>query len=364
LRELFGVRVSVGLPHANDPCFRARTGENNTCTDPHAKGKTMAPDWKKALGSILAEHNHRHGKRDKDVSALTREQRGARLFHCFCELHALGYQLDDPRNLGHRHIQALVDAWLAAGKSAATIQVKLSHLRVFATWVGKPGLVRAPGHYVRDAARVKRTYAAQRDASWSTQKVDPVGVILTVRAIDPFVANQLLAEFAFGLRVKEAVMLRPWRADQGGALAVSDGTKGGRPRLVPLRDQQQRCVLDHLKRCVKHKNQSLADPVLTLKQAMTRYYSVMRAAQINRKGLGVTSHGLRKEFTTRLYRELTGVAPPIQGGQPIDRLIDREARLQIVEHVGHTREQIGTAYLGSLASLRSKARKSIDTPEA
>lgn len=325
----------------------------------------MKPDWKKTLGAILAEHNHRHGQRDKIVSDLTREQRGARLFHCFSELHALGYQLDDPRNLGQRHIQALVDAWLAAGKSAATIQVKLSHLRVFATWIGKPGLVRAPEHYARDSARVKRRYAAQCDASWSTQQVDPVEVILAVQAIDPFVANQLLAELAFGLRVKEAVMLRPWRADQDVTLAISDGTKGGRPRLVPLRNDQQRRVLDYLKQCVKHKNQSLADPALTLKQAMTRYYSVMRAAKINRKGLGVTSHGLRKEFTTRLYRELTGAAPPIQGGQPIERLLDREARLQIVEHVGHAREEIGTAYLGAImkfAARRPAARRHTRTP--
>lgn len=323
------------------------------------KGASMQPDWKKTLAGILAEHNHRHGARDKTVSHLTKQQRGARLHRCFGELRQLGYHLADPRNLGERHVQALVTTWLQAGQSAATIQVKLSHLRVFAEWVGKPGMVKHAPAYAPDPARVKRTYAAQRDTSWSAKSVDPIGVILRVRAIDPYVADQLLAEFAFGLRVKEAVMLRPWRADMGDALLVSGGTKGGRPRAVPVRNEQQRRVLDYLKQQVKHKNLSLADPRLDLRQALTRYYSVMRAADITRKALGVTSHGLRKEFANTLYREITGTLSPIQSGHPIDRLIDRDARLQIVEHLGHSRESIGSAYIGAV--LRPD-RRSPDAP--
>ena len=93
---------------------------------------------------------------------------------------------------------------------------------------------------------------------------------------------------------------------------------------------------------------TLADPALTLKQAMTRYYVVMRAAGITRKGLGITSHGLRKEFANKTYFELTGVKSPVQGGPPIDRVVDREARLRLVEHLGHARESVGAAYLGAI----------------
>ena len=140
-------------------------------------------------------------------------------------------------------------------------------------------------------------------------------------------------------------MLRPWRADAGAVLLVDAGTKGGRPRVVPLRSQEQREALNYLKTQVRSRNGSLADPTLTLKQAMTRYHVVMRAAGITRKGLGITSHGLRKEFAYRTYFELTGVRSPVQGGPPIDRVVDREARLRLVEHLGHARESIGTAYL-------------------
>jgi len=312
----------------------------------------MEGNWKAILGDVLAEHNQRHGRRDKVVANLTMQQRADRLYHCFAQLRTLGYRLEDPRHLGERHVQALVDHWLASQQSAATIQTKLSHLRVFAAWIGKPGMVKRAINYVTDPAEVKRIYAARADASWSTRQIDPETVISSLRAFDGFVANQLLAELRFGLRVKEAIMLRPWRADAGNALMVDDGTKGGRPRIVPLHSSDQREALNFLKAAVRTRNSSLADPSLSLKQAMTRYYVVMRAAGITRRALGITSHGLRKEFANKVYFELTGVRSPIQGGPPIDRVVDREARLRLVEHLGHARESIGAAYVGAIAHRR------------
>jgi integrase len=308
----------------------------------------MEGNWKSTLAELLRQHNHLHGRRDKLVSALTVQQRGDRLFDCFEQLRKLGFRLEDPRHIAERHVQALVDHWLALKHSPATIQTKLSHLRVFAGWIDKPGLVKPAVEYVTDPAEVKRVYAAHTDASWTTKNVDPEAVIAHLRSFDPYVANQQLAQLRFGLRVKEAVMLRPWRADAGAALLVDDGTKGGRPRVVPLHSQEQRDALNYLKAQVRIRNGSLADPSLTLKQAMTRYYVVMRAAGITRKGLGITSHGLRKEFANKTYFELTGVKSPVQGGPPIDRVVDREARLRLVEHLGHARESVGAAYVGAI----------------
>ena len=324
----------------------------------------MEGNWKAILADLLREHNHLHGRRAKLVSALTVQQRGDRLFDCFEQLRELGYRLDDPRHIAERHVQALVDHWLRMKHSPATIQTKLSHLRVFCGWVGKPGLVRPASEYVEDPGEVKRIYAAGTDASWTTKRVDPEAVIEHLRTFDPYVSNQQLAQLRFGLRVKESIMLRPWRADAGAALLVDDGTKGGRPRVVPLRSQEQRDALNYLKSQVATRNGSLADPALSLKQALTHYYVVMRAAGITRKKLGITSHGLRKEFANKTYFELTGVKSPVQGGPPIERVVDREARLQLVEHLGHARESVGTAYLGRiLCKQRPTAGESTSTAE-
>ena len=72
-----------------------------------------------------------------------------------------------------------------------------------------------------------------------------------------------------------------WRADGDEALLVDDGTKGGRPRVVPIRSQQQRDTLAYLKTQVRTRNGSLANPALTLKQALTRYYVAMNFLRQN-----------------------------------------------------------------------------------
>jgi hypothetical protein len=47
---------------------------------------------------------------------------------------------------------------------------------------------------------------------------------------------------------------------------------------------------------------------------------------------------LRKEFANVTYFKLTGVKSPVQGGPPIDRVVDREARLRLVEHLMRPRQ--------------------------
>lgn len=305
-------------------------------------------NWKAILAIILREHNERHGKRNKIVANLTQHHRSQRLNSCFQQLRNLGYKIEDPRNLTTHHIQALVDHWVAKKRAPATIQTWLSHLRVFARWIGKPGLVGSPVNYVNDPALVVKHYAAVQDASWTARAVDIERIFTQVGSKDRYVGNQLLAELLFGLRVKEAILLRPWRDHQGDVLLVANGTKGGRPRAVPIDCEEQRQSLLLFKQQLHNKNQSLADPRLTLKQAMSRYYSVMRAVGINKRTMGITSHGLRKEYANQQYRELTGVPSPVQGGQKIDRATDKQARLEVMERLGHSRENIGTAYLGAI----------------
>jgi hypothetical protein len=132
---------------------------------------------------------------------------------------------------------------------------------------------------------------------------------------------------------------------------VSDGTKGGRPRVVPIVHPAQRDALNAFKQQLRHKGASLANPQLTLKAAKERYYTVMDIVGINKKTLGVTSHGLRSEYANQSYREITGELSPVQGGPPVTREQDKAARLAIVERLGHSREQAGSAYLGPI--LRS-----------
>jgi len=58
---------------------------------------------------------------------------------------------------------------------------------------------------------------------------------------------QLRLQRAFGLRSTEALSLKPHEADQGAMLHVFRGTKGGRGRVVPIRTEEQRSLLEKAK---------------------------------------------------------------------------------------------------------------------
>lgn len=323
------------------------------------------PSWKRTLQDILWAHNDRHATKPKAVSAKTQAERAAALFRCFNDLRALRFKIRNPCCLGGRHVRALVTDWTApqpctrrATLSAATIQAELSSLRTFAEWIGKPGLVRPAEAYVTDAATVARRTVATTDRSWPARGIDLDALIEEIAAYDPWVGAELRVARAFGLRVKEAVMLRPRLAekDAGHALdapavptshlEVIRGTKGGRLRHVPIDTPAKRAALEAAKALVAGDAQHLANPARTLKQNLDRLHNVMKRFGLTRRALGVTAHGLRHGYAADRYEGLAGAPAPVRGGVVPDRETDDRARLQVAEDLGHSRSQIVGAYVG------------------
>lgn len=338
-------------------------------------------NWKSRLQAILNQHNHRHGKRNKGVSHSTQAARAAGLFRCLDLLRRLGLD-PDPEHLRGKHVRLLMQYWTADPAiaplcaqrnvamrdqpySAAYIQQQLSFLRVFATWIGKPGMVLPPQRYVSDSALVARRYSAQHDKSWSGHGLDIDQVIASVAQIDERVAAQLCLMRHFGLRRKEAVMFcphaaivpahaipasQPVSATYLAFLKVKRGTKGGRLRFTAVRTDAQRQALDWARSLARFPTSHLGHPDLTLKQALDRFDNVVRKAGISRKRLGVTPHGLRHQFAGDLYVELTALPPPVRGGDiETDPGVMHAAYLEVARQLGHNRPQISGAYLGSAA---------------
>ena len=324
------------------------------------------PSWKRILQDTISAHNDRHASKPKSVSFKTQTERACSLFRCFKDLHALGYKIRNPYCLGGRHIRALMDDWTSpqprardATLSPAMIQSELSHLRTFAAWIGKPGLVLPAEAYVADPALVRRHQAATKDQSWRGNDVDADRLIEQIAAHDPWVGAELRLARAFGLRVKETVMLRPRPAEipagtaigpsgwTGPHLELLRGTKGGRLRLVPIDTPAKRAALDAAQALVNSDAQYLADPERTLVQNLNRLHNVMKKFGVTQKALGVTPHGLRHEYAGDRYEAVAGVSPPVRGGAPPDPATDQGARLHVVTELGHSRLQIASAYLGS-----------------
>jgi integrase len=300
------------------------------------------------------------------VSFKTQSERAAALFRCFRDLHALGFKIRNPYCLGGRHVHALMEDWTAPEPrsrrrplSPATIHTELSHLRTFTGWIGKPGLVLSAESYVPDPARVARSSVATSDKSWPAREVEPGRVIEDTAAHDAWVGAQLRLAWAFGLRVKEAVMVQPRIAEKsaGSALDASGaarpyleltrGTKGGRLRRIPIDTPAKRAALEAAKALARSEWQYLADPARTLKQNLARLHNVMKRFGVTRSALGVTPHGLRHGYAADRYEALAGAAAPVRGGAATDRATDERARLQVAEELGHGRIFVAAAYLGS-----------------
>ena len=155
----------------------------------------------------------------------------------------------------------------------------------------------------------------------------------------------LRLQAAFGLRREESIKIKPEWADRGNTLALKDTwTKGGRAREIPIRNEEQRRLLDEAKALAGRG--SLIPAGWTYVEQLRRFEHQCAAAGIHR------IHGHRHQYAQIRYREITGWLAPAAGGPrsreltPSQRLLDREARIMISAELGHEREQISAVYLG------------------
>lgn len=309
------------------------------------------------LNLLLHEHNHRHSQRAKGCSGDTALARAQVLKQGFLKLHEFGYKLRDPANFGNRHMQALARHWEEQKLSASEIQRRFSVFRVFATWVGKDGMVEPAGKYLLDPASARRSYVAQKPKGWSGLGTDVEQKLAEVAKLDRLVALQLALQWVFGLRAKEAWLLHPKLADKGTHLAVNWGAKGGRDRTVPIDNPSQRQILDIAKRWANEPTGSLIPDTRSLKAWRAHFYRVCRKCGIAR-ATGVMPHGLRHEEANAIYKSIVGLDAPVYGSDvtSIYPERDRFARQVVAEHLGHSRPQITRAYLGPVVNTRKGSR--------
>jgi site-specific recombinase XerC len=333
------------------------------------------PDWRRVLAALISLNVHHHATKQKGVSNDTLQRRPVRLFALFRDLHDhTPYRCLDPRSLGNRHVAALVQLWTERGLSAGTIANYLSDLRVLARWIGKsPSIVRSAEDYVGAGSPLAhRRQAADHDHSWIAQAVAFEGVRRQLQERCEYVALQTEFSRLFGCRPKEARCLRPHEAVIARAQArpadippcctaaeflhLAQGTKGGRPRDVPIESDAQRELLVRARALVPP-GAHLGRPGKTLRANTAHYYRVLREVGITRAQRGVTAHGLRHEYANDRYEALTGQPSTVRGGHGGDGDLDRQGRLAVSRSLGHNRPQVSSCYLGSSAVMRRKTSK-------
>ncbi|MBU1364569.1 MAG: integrase domain-containing protein [Gammaproteobacteria bacterium] len=316
----------------------------------------------KVLEVLIKLFNTQHTALEKTVSHKTRQERAQFLRRFFRDLKIkAGFKtVPDPRNLGQKHIHAMVQVWQQAHLAPATIQTYLSFLRGLAMWMGKHGFVRKPSHYGLSLEEYQRQESAQRDKGWAAQGIDIDALVAKVGQFDRYVGASLRLIQAMGLRRKESVQFRPFESivpfeETGKPLEkkaadryVRIKGKGGRVRHIPLDSPNRLAAVEFAQGVVASRDAHMGDPAHTLKQNLRRFDYVLAKFGITERGLRVTGHGLRHEVLIQFYSSQAGEAPPVRGGGPLPPDVDRAARQAVSELAGHARTRAAGAYCGPI----------------
>lgn len=286
----------------------------------------MASDFMYGCNQVL--------KHNRDGSFATQTDRRRTLALVDRQLQELGVKKLKLKNIGARHVDALLHRWQQEGLSAGTIKNRMAHLRWVSEKIGKNGLISQNNDTLGINAR---QYVSNRDLS-SQLDLERLKLVCDERLQVSFQLQKL-----FGLRREECMKLQPNVADRGDVLHL-DKTKGNRPRDIPVRTPEQRELLDRAKLLAG--GGSLIPPDLKYVEQLNRYKTACIRMGLNK------AHGLRHGYAQQRYLELTGRQCTACGGlerremSPDMRQTDREARQLITEELGHTRDEITSVYLG------------------
>lgn len=307
------------------------------------------------LSSILAE-NAMTRTNGRVASDRTTTAYGEVLRMGFDVLHNLGFRLENPRNLNETHIKALCEYWYNKNNAVSTIQDYLSKFRIFSGWVGKIGMVKSLPHYLPNipVQDLRVTKVAMVSKGWTENGINVSEKITLADNLDKRFSLMLRMMLAFGLRRKEVMHTRVWKADHGDKLVIYPGeAKGGRPRDIFIDNDEQRKVLDYVKSHV-----GKAEPLgwhtkengaaATLAYNIKRYNRLMASIGITKLKGGVTGHGLRAQYAENSAL-IAQFIPPTLGGSAYQMqkdVLDLK-RARISELLGHSRIIITAAYYGA-----------------
>ncbi len=330
--------------------IQVKPGRVNGLNSNYRSGAYRLPKYcKNEIFVVFRNNRDLAARKQKKVGTSTQDKRESVINGFFSDLFFLKYKIKSIYHLKQKHLTAVFNFLEEQGQSPATIQNKISIMRVFCGWLGKNGMVLDSTLYVKDKSSVRRSMVAKEDKSWDGNGIDVLTKFPEIRKFDETVSVILELCWAFGLRVKEALMLRPAIAYEGEFIWVREGTKGGRPRVIHIQNDIQRDVLERAKEISDKKTGFIGQRGKTYTQKCSRFYYVMKVCGITLSESHITAHGLRHQYMQERFKQLFGIDAPVKGGDlsQIDKDEFHLGSMKLSEEAGHTRVTIGASYYGS-----------------
>lgn len=275
-------------------------------------------------------------KYNRDGSYETRGARKNILMQLADSLNQGGYKLKHIKGIKQKHICYLVKQWQESGLSTGTIKNRMSHVRWLCEHLNKPKVVPSND----DLGIGKRAYKTNVNKAFELTSSQ------LSKLADPYIKISLHLQRHLGLRREESLKIKPHIADKGDYLVLQPSwTKGGRGRIVPIATMEARYWLDEAKQLVQNPGQSLIPEHRNYKQHRDYYDKQIQKAGIKH------AHGLRHAYAQERYKALAGWDAPVCGGPTPQQLtdeekkIDRIARTELTEWLGHSRLTVLLNYL-------------------
>lgn len=253
------------------------------------------------------------------------------------QLHEMGFRGLRAQGFKPKHVQKLVERWLAEGLAPGTIKNRMSELRWLAQKIGKENIVERSNAAYGIADRVYVTNV-DKGKDLDLQQLEQIRC--------DFTRMSLRLQDSFGLRRESSIKIVPAKADRSDLLVLQPSwNKGGREIVVPIRTAEQRQLLEEAKALANGK--SLVAP------SYATYAGYLKHFQSECERVGIHGvHGHRHRYAQRRYYKLTGWQCPARGGPTRKQLtakqreLDREVRQIISREMGHGRRQIVSVYIG------------------
>lgn len=311
------------------------------------------------LNDLYRNNLPRRALRGGEVGQKTRRERRIVIERALRDLHAGGLEIRRLKNFRGKHVRRILSNWRSRQLQASTLSTYVSHLRTLCDWLDKPQLIRLVDDYITaEPTLVKRRTVTDRDRSERGAGVRIADVMKKAIVLDERYAAQLALIAVFGLRSLESWLFRPHLALRpDGTVQVHWGTKGGRPRVLPLVvTDAHLAVLRWAMTFAQTRSESMIPRGWTVQRWRRRYYYLCDQVGLTRAQLGVTPHAFRHGVLLDLYEWLTGVPAAARGGElaQIDPVADREARKIVAQMGGHADLYISSAYLGGIRARKQQ----------
>ena len=216
-----------------------------------------------------------------------------------CKIIYRMYGLENLEGLSRKHIEGAFRVLNEQGLSTSTLASYATAARLIADTINRPHIV--PSNSELGAVRGRED--RYRPLVTDEQKQQVIRERLYEKAEWLGLAHDLRE--AFGLRTKESLLSTLAVKLKGQDYLVVKGTKGGRPRVIPITTPMQATVLGELRRFFRRNPEwrSLVPPHMTLREALIHQRNALTAAGATKRNQA-NAHSLRHKFAQEMAGKL------------------------------------------------------------